>query len=225
MADMSAMLRAVLFDFDGLVVDTESIGYQTWNEIFQAHGHSLAVERYAHVVGTNFATAYDPRRDLEARTGKSFDWPPIEAQRRLREKELHRGMNTPLPGVLPVLEQARSLGIRRAIASSSQREWIDSWMRQLALGPHFEHFSTFDDTGRVKPDPSLFLHAAQALDVAPDEVLVLEDSLNGLRAASAAGMRCIVVPGPMTRHLDFAGAWRQLPSLEAVCLQEISARW
>ena len=80
-----------------------------------------------------------------------------------------------------------------------------------------------DDTGKVKPDPSLFLHAAASLGVTPEEVVVFEDSLNGLRAARAAGMRCIVVPGPMTRHLTFEGAFRQVASLAEVVLGELKA--
>ena len=71
---MPNQLRAVLFDFDGLIVDTESTGYLTWREIFSEHGHELEVELYAQVVGTDFNTSYDPRRDLEQRTGRTFDW-------------------------------------------------------------------------------------------------------------------------------------------------------
>jgi putative hydrolase of the HAD superfamily len=93
-------------------------------------------------------------------------------------------------------------------------------MEQLALRPHFDHFSTVDDTGKVKPDPSLFLHAAEKLGAQPHEVVIFEDSLNGLRAARAAGMRCVVIPGPMTRHLDFEGAWRQMQSLQNFTLAD-----
>jgi putative hydrolase of the HAD superfamily len=147
---MSAPIRAVIFDFDGLVVDTESTGYLTWREIFQVHGHDLPVERYAQVVGTDFSTSYDPRRDLESLTGREFDWEAQEVLRRARETELRHTLQT-LPGVVDRLQ---------------------------------------------------------------------EDSLNGLKAARAAGMRCIVVPGPMTRHLDFEGAWKRVQSLTEVSLSE-----
>jgi putative hydrolase of the HAD superfamily len=82
-----------------------------------------------------------------------------------------------------------------------------------------------DDTGKVKPDPSLFLHAAENLGVVREEVLVFEDSLNGLRAARAAGMRCVVAPGPMTRHLDFTGAWRRVESLAEISLRTLQSAW
>ena len=113
-------------------------------------------------------------------------------------------------------------GTLTAIASSSPRTWIDSWMIQLNLRNHFHHITTVDDTGKVKPDPSIFLHAAESLGVEPEEVVIFEDSLNGLRAAQAAGMRCIVAPGPMTRHLDFTGAWKRVESLAHVSLATLS---
>jgi len=220
---MPPPIRAVIFDFDGLIVDTESTGYHTWREIFDQHGHDLPLERYAQAVGTDFITgAYDPKRDLEQLTGRDFDWTAIEIARKTREGELRKHLHL-LPGVADRLQEAASLGLRIAIASSSPRVWIDSWMDQLGLHDHFHHISTVDDTGKVKPDPSLFLHAAEKLGVSTDEAVIFEDSLNGLRAAMAAGIRCIVAPGPMTRHLDFTGAWKRVDSLAHVSLKELMA--
>ncbi len=221
---MPSRLRALIFDFDGLIVDTESVGFHTWHELFDSHGHVLPIERYAQVIGTDFNTStYDPRRDLETLTGKlDFDWEAIETQRRLRERELHVDMH-PLPGVLARLQEAQALGLKRAVASSSPRSWVVPWLETLGLIQYFDHITTVDDTGKVKPDPSLFLHAASSLGVQPEEALIFEDSLNGLRAAKAAGIPCIVVPGPMTRHLNFEGALRRIDSLEAITIQEFAA--
>ncbi|MBK8037333.1 MAG: HAD family hydrolase [Verrucomicrobiaceae bacterium] len=220
---MAAPLRAVIFDFDGLIVDTESTGYHTWREIFAEHGHDLPVERYAQAVGTDFITGvYDPKRDLEELTGRAFDWEAVEIARKTHERELRQHLHL-LPGVADRLQEADALGLRIAIASSSPRTWIDSWMDQLGLHDHFHHISTVDDTGKVKPDPSLFLHAAEKLGVKPEEAVIFEDSLNGLRAAMAAGIRCVVAPGPMTRHLDFEGAWKRVESLAHVTLKELMA--
>ncbi len=219
---MPPPIRAVIFDFDGLIVDTESTGYHTWREIFDKHGHELPVERYAQAVGSDFLTgSYDPKHDLEQLTGCDFDWAAIELERKTREGELRKHL-TLLPGVADRLQEAAALGLRIAIASSSPRVWIDSWMDQLGLHAHFHHISTVDDTGKVKPDPSLFLHAAEKLGVLPEEAVIFEDSLNGLRAAMAAGIRCIVAPGPMTRHLDFTGAWKRVDSLAQVSLSEMT---
>jgi putative hydrolase of the HAD superfamily len=214
-------LRAVIFDFDGLIVDTESTGYQTWCEIFESHGLDLAVETYAAVIGTDFGAQYDPRVDLEERTGRTFDWAELEELRTVREKELRKDLSI-LPGVVQRLEEAASLGLPCAIASSSPRWWVEGWLNDLGLIHHFHHLTTVDDTGKVKPDPSLFILAAERLGVALDEAVIFEDSLNGLIAAKAAGIRCIVAPGPMTQHLDFDGAWRRVDSLEQVSLNELS---
>lgn len=213
-------IRALLFDFDGLIVDTESVGYQTWKELYERHGHDLAVETYAQAIGTEFNELYDPRRDLDTLMGVPLQWPELELLRLERERELRTTLKT-LPGVVDRLEEARELGIPCAVASSSPLSWVGRWIDQLELRPYFHHLTTVDDTGKVKPDPSLFLHAAGRLQVEPDHVLIFEDSLNGLRAAKAAGMRCIAVPGPMTRHLDFEGAFKEVRSLEEVSLKQL----
>ena len=214
-------LRAVIFDFDGLIVDTESTGYQTWREIFEEHGHDLAVETYAAVIGTDFGAHYDPRVDLEGRTGRQFDWEQLERRRTLREKELRTSLSV-LPGVLDRLEEAASLGLPCAVASSSPRWWVEGWLKDLGLFERFHHLTTVDDTGKVKPDPSLFLLALERLGVAAEEALIFEDSLNGLKAALAAQIRCIAAPGPMTRHLDFTGAWRRVQHLGEVSLRDLN---
>ncbi len=213
-------IRAIIFDFDGLIVDTESVGYQTWQELYAQHGHDLHLETYAQAIGTEFNDLYDPRRDLDALTGKALVWAELEIGRRARETELRESLVT-LPGVVARLTEAREMGLPCAIASSSPLSWVGWWIDELGLRHHFHHLTTVDDTGKVKPDPSLFLHAAGRLGVEPENVLIFEDSINGLRAAQAAGMRCIAVPGPMTRHLNFEGAWRQIDSLDAVSLRDL----
>jgi putative hydrolase of the HAD superfamily len=214
-------LQAIIFDFDGLIVDTESTGYQTWREIFEAHGLDLAIETYAAVIGTDFGAHYDPRVDLETRTGRQFDWAELEAQRTLREKELRKSLSI-LPGVVDRLTEAASLGLPCAIASSSPRWWVEGWLNDLNLIHHFHHLTTVDDTGKVKPDPSLFLLAAQRLNVRTSEAIIFEDSLNGLIAAQAAGIHCIVAPGPMTQHLHFPGALKRVTSLAEISLKDLN---
>lgn len=214
-------IRALIFDFDGLIVDTESVGYQTWKELYSQHGHELPVETYAQAIGTEFNDLYDPRRDLDALVGRSLLWDEIEILRRERETELKATLVT-LPGVVDRLKEAQELGIPCAVASSSPLSWVGWWIDHLELRPYFHHLTTVDDTGKVKPDPSLFLHAAGKMEMEPENILIFEDSLNGLRAAKSAGMRCIVIPGPMTQHLEFDGAFQRVPSLADVSLKELT---
>ena len=213
-------IRAVIFDFDGLIMDTETATYEAWRAIYEEHGQSLTMETWSQCVGSDFGP-YDPMRELEELVGRKLDWEPIHEERRERVMTILSEYDA-LPGVRDVLNDASSLGLPCAVASSSPRWWVEHWLKHLRLLDAFQNVTTLDDTGKVKPDPSLFLHAADKVEKHPHDVVVLEDSLNGLRAAQAAQMRCIVVPGPVTQHLDFNGAWRKASSLKDVKLREIA---
>jgi len=213
-------IHAVIFDFDGLIMDTETATYEAWREIYADHGATLTMETWAQCVGSDFGH-YDPQADLENHVGRKLDWEPIHTERRERVMKLLTTYDA-LPGVRGLLQQARTLGLPCAVASSSPRWWVEHWLDHLDLRSSFAQVTTLDDTGKAKPDPSLFLHAAENIATKPDHSLVLEDSLNGLRAAKAAGMRCVVVPGAVTQHLDFNGAWRKHSSLEELNLSDLT---
>ena len=214
-------IRAVIFDFDGLIMDTETATYEAWRAIYKEHGQTLTMETWSQCVGSDFGP-YDPMRELEEMVGRKLNWEPIHQERRDRVMAILSEYDA-LPGVRSLLTDAASLGLPCAVASSSPRWWVEHWLNHLSLRDAFQNVTTLDDTGKVKPDPSLFLHASAKVEMHPHDVVVLEDSLNGLRAAHAAEMRCIVVPGPVTQHLDFSGAWKQLSSLEEVGLHELAA--
>ena len=216
-----APVRAVIFDFDGLIMDTETATYEAWRAIYSDHGQTLTMETWAQCVGSDFGP-YDPMSELEKLLGHKLDWEPIHQERRARVMAILTAYDA-LPGVRDILREASALGLPCAVASSSPRWWVEHWLKHLSLRDAFQNVTTLDDTGRVKPDPSLFLHAAQKLAHEAKDIVVLEDSLNGLRAAQAAEMRCIVVPGALTQHLSFDGAWRRLWSLEEVLLRELAA--
>ncbi|MDB6140463.1 MAG: family hydrolase [Verrucomicrobiaceae bacterium] len=213
------MIRALIFDFDGLIIDTESAIYQAWQELYADHGHPLPVERWAQCVGTDFG-AYNPKKELELLTGKDFDWHNEEALRTTRVHELLATFDA-LPGVREMLSEAKAAGIPCSIASSSPRSWIEPWLDQMKLREFFVNISSRDVVEKIKPAPDLFLHAAAKLGAQPEEVVIFEDSLNGLRAAQAAGMKCVVVPGPVTRHLHFEGAWQMHESLASLTLAQL----
>ncbi len=216
------MLRALLFDFDGLIIDTESAIYQAWRELYADHGHPLPVERWSQCIGTDFG-AYNPKKDLEMLTGKDFDWHNEEALRTQRVHELLAGYDT-LPGIRERLAEAAELGIPCSVTSSSPLSWIELWLEKLGLRSCFANISCRDFVENIKPAPDIFLHAARQLDAAAHEVIIFEDSLNGLRAARAAGMKCVVVPGPTTQHLNFEGAWMKLGSLAETTVEELAEK-
>ena len=209
-------MRALIFDFDGLVVDTETPIYDAWKACYEEHGEALSLEEYLACVGSDFG-GYDPGEELEHRCGRELDWDRLLAERRERVDGALEGAEA-LPGIRELLAEATDQGVACAVASSSSVNWVGGWLERLGLEGHFTCMRCRDHVERVKPDPELFLAAANGLDVSVTEVLVLEDSVNGMRAAHAAGMRCVAVPGPVTRGMNFEGAAGRVESLAGVGL-------
>lgn len=212
-------VRALIFDFDGLILDTEVAIFDAWRELYAEHGFPLTLETWAQCVGSDFGH-YDPQVELEQFLGRALDWTTLTDRRRKRVNEILTDKQ-PMPGVRERLREAQEHGLACAVASSSSHRWVDGWIDRLELRSYFSHVSCLEDTGKAKPDPSLFLHAAAAVSVDPAEAIVLEDSLNGLRAAHAAGMRCVVVPCEVTRHLVFDGAWKHHRSMEEFTVPDL----
>jgi HAD superfamily hydrolase (TIGR01509 family) len=203
---------AVLFDFDGVLVDTEWAIYDAWHRLFRAHGHPLPLETYNQCIGSDFAT-WSPKVHLEELTGKAFDWHQLDPERQ-REIEAELAGSGPMPGVAAALDDLGRAAVPAAVVSSSSHRWVDGWLERLGLAGHFATTVCRGDAPRIKPAPDLFLEAAARLGTAPANCLVIEDSRNGLAAARAAGMRVWVVPNRVTACLDFPGAEVILGSLE-----------
>ena len=189
---------AVIFDFDGLILDTETPILEAWQAVYAAHGCTLGIDVWQHALGT--AGGFDPFRDLAERTGLTFD--REELQQRVTERNWAQcEQQALLPGVVDVLDAAQELGLRTAVASSSSRAWLDRWLTKHCIIDRFDALCGRDDVARVKPEPDLFLLAAERIGAAPATCVVLEDSPNGIRAAKRAGMRCVAVPNALTRQL------------------------
>jgi len=206
---------------EGLILDTEMPIFEAWRETYAAHGHELSLAVYRQCVGSDFAnSAYHPDRELEKLVGRELDWPNLRRDMEARVREIIAGSD-PLPGVVDLLEEAHGEGIPCVVASSSTREWVGGWLEKLELMGYFEGLVNIDDVDRPKPSPELFLHAARRLQKEPDTLLIFEDSLNGLRAARAAEIHCVIAPNPVTAGLPFEGAFREVESLEHVDLDEM----
>jgi beta-phosphoglucomutase-like phosphatase (HAD superfamily) len=190
-------IAAVVLDFDGLIVDTETPIFEAWLGAYRRRGQSLGLEEWQHTLGTH--GGFDPLAHLETLV------PGLSREEVLAEvKEASaRGCEAQplLPGVVGLLDEACRLGLGRAVASSSSCGWVDGWLRRHGIRDRLDVVVARDDVTRVKPDPELFLLAAGRLGVAPEACVVFEDSPNGMRAALAAGMRCVAVPNALTRPL------------------------
>lgn len=212
--------RAVLFDFDGIVVDTEWAIYQAWLRTFQAQGHDLPLELYTRCIGSDFET-WSPKTHLEDLTGTSFDWHELDA-RRQEEIVSELGGSQAMDGVVETLDELERQGIPSAVVSSSSHQWVDGWLERIGLLERFQTTVCRGDADRIKPAPDLYLEAARRMQQDTDDCLVIEDSLNGVKSALAAGMCVWAVPNRVTSCLDFGIAERSFSSMQecARALQE-----
>jgi HAD superfamily hydrolase (TIGR01509 family) len=216
------VIRALVFDFDGLILDTEDAEYRSWLEVYSEHGVELPLERWVSCIGTD-NSAFDPYLHLTSLVADPIDWTEVRERRRRRQLELLAGV-PPLPGVADYLARAGALGLKVGVASSSSRRWVTGHLGQLGLAPLVHAVKCADDVTRVKPDPELYLASTEALGVSPAQAVALEDSPNGIAAAKAAGLRCVAVPNPLTRGLPLGAADLVLESLAAMSLDDLLRR-
>ncbi|MCL4858243.1 MAG: HAD family hydrolase [Caldilineaceae bacterium] len=215
------MLQAIIFDFDGTILDTERHDYGCWSEIYQAHKVELPLATWSNIVGTVHGD-FDPHQLLETLTGRSFDRAELRAQRRQRLVELVE-QEALRPGVQTLIEAAQTAGLRLGVASSGTRDWVEGHLVSRGLRGYFGVVRTVEDVARAKPDPELYLSALAALGVAPEHALAIEDSRHGMMAAKAAGMKCLVVPNEITQSFDFSEADLVLRTLAGVDLDRLFA--
>ncbi|MCS6881507.1 MAG: HAD family hydrolase [Oscillochloridaceae bacterium] len=223
------MIRALIFDFDGLIVDTETPALESWRRIYAEYGFDLGLQEWSATLGTRhgfdalehligLVGAADPARAAALRAESAA----IRARRRALKDAMGAAQGL-LPGVIEVLDEAEALGLPCAVASSSDYRWVGGWLERLGIARRFACIRTADDVTRTKPDPELFLSAAAGLKLPPEACLVLEDSANGILAARAAGCPVVAVPGAVTRQLPLPPADLTLPSLAAMRLADILA--
>ena len=216
------MIKAIIFDFDGLIVDTETPEYDSWQEIFQERGVELDLDLWQSFIGRGFGD-FDVYEHLARVSGKPVDRATLRPRMRKRYLDMIE-RNPILPGVEAWLRRAKALGLPLAVASSSRQGWASGHLEKRGLLPHFAFVHCAEDVANVKPDPEIYIITAKRLGVPPENALAVEDSLNGLTAAKAAGMRCVVAPNPMTRQMNFAAADLRLNSLADATLDSVLAQ-
>jgi HAD superfamily hydrolase (TIGR01509 family) len=207
-------IRALLFDFDGLLLDTELASRAGWQRLYREHGHELPTELWATLVGTTHAP-WSPSEHLEELVGEPLDWDTLNERRRVHELTLIEAEEL-RPGIAEYLAAARRHELKRAIVSSSTRPWVDMHLARLEETVGWDAILTADgDPARAKPAPVLYLEALGLLEVDANEAVAFEDSPNGVLAAKAAGIFCVAVPNEVTRDLGLedAGANIVLDSL------------
>jgi HAD superfamily hydrolase (TIGR01509 family) len=218
-------VRAFLFDFDGLILDTELASRAGWQLLYREHGHELPADLWATLVGTTHAP-WDPMTHLEELVGEPLERQALNERRYAHELALIEAEEL-RPGIADYLAAARRHGLKRAIVSSSTRPWVDMHLERLEEAVGWDAICTADgDPARAKPSPTLYLEALGFLDVAAPDAVAFEDSPNGVLAAKAAGVFCVAIPNEVTRDLGLedAGADLVLDSLADLPPDDLFAR-
>jgi HAD superfamily hydrolase (TIGR01509 family) len=217
-------IRGLLFDFDGLLVDTESPSRLGWEELYREHGHELPHEQWSTLVGT-IGAPFDPAGHLEELIGRPLDREELRKRKRARSHAL-ADLEELRPGVEDYFVEAELLGLKTAVVSSSEDWWIERHLGRLGRLEGLDAIVAANgDTARAKPRPDLYLEALDRLELDADEAIAFEDSPNGVTAAKAAGVFCVAVPNPITATLALDEADLVLESLADVPLQELLERF
>ncbi len=206
--------KGIIFDFDGVLVDTEWAIYQSWVHLYAREGQEISIATYAPCLGAGYSH-WDPAAHLEKLTGRKYDWDKeTPARQAMLEADLERsGL---MEGALELLDWCAEQGIGLAVASSSSRRWVQGWLEKLGIYNRFAGVFTRTDGYPVKPNPALFEAAQQCLGLEKEDCLIIEDSENGTIAAQNAAIPCVAIPNRMTENSDFSRAAYRSASLRAL---------
>lgn len=218
------MLKALIFDFDGLILDTETPEVLVWQSIYREHGFELPVHEWEKTIGGYGISTFDPANHLSLLSQGRLDSASMRIRYR-RESDLLIHASAVMPGVINLIEQARAQGIPSVIGSSSPHSWVDTHAKRLGIFHYFKHIICQDDVapGRTKPNPDIYLKALEMLKVQNTEAVVFEDSLNGVEAARRAKIFVVAAPNPLTSKMGVSGDLT-VSSLANVSLQDLQAK-
>lgn len=219
--ETGAGLEAVIFDMDGVLIDSEPIHFEATRALLADFGIDFGPDQNEDFFG---CTDRDVFRALKARYGLEADEDALAAAWVERSVKRLSGPLAPMRGVPDVLHLLREAGLRLGLASSSAPPIIAATLAGLGVSALFEFTVSGHDVPRGKPEPDIFVEAARRLGMAHDALLVVEDSFNGVSAAAAAGIRCVAVPCPSTSGQDFSRAAARLRDLTEL-LPWIQSNW
>ena len=206
-------LQSLIFDFDGLIVDTEKPGFDSWNEIYSDFGQRLTLDDWRGATG--YVGGFDPGVHLETLLGRKLDWQNLAPRRDARNWELTLKQGV-LPGIRELMLAAANADIPLGVASNSGFGWVNDGFERLGLRNFVRAIVTRDMVLNPKPAPDVYLKTAETLQVSPAFSVALEDSEPGCRAAKAAGMRAVVIPNQFSERQDLSVADLIVPSAKGV---------
>ncbi|MBE0682104.1 MAG: HAD family phosphatase [Anaerolineales bacterium] len=221
---MLQSVKALIFDFDGLILDTETPEVLVWQSIYREHGFNLPVHEWEKTIGGYGISTFDAAEHLSLLSSGRLD--PVSMRTRYRrESDMLIHASPVMPGVINMIEQAREQGIQVVIGSSSPHSWVDAHAKRLGIFHYFKHIICQEDVppGRTKPNPDIYLKALDMLKVRNTEAVVFEDSLNGVEAARRAKIFVVAVPNPLTAKMGVSGDLT-VASLADLSLQELMGK-
>lgn len=204
-------MKAFIFDFDGLIIDTEIAEFETWREVYAEQGATLTFEVWGDVVGSA-QDYFDPYAHLEELLGRPVDRETLGADRRRRTLERIATMPI-LPGIETYLAEGKKRGMHLGVASNSSTDWVVGHLERIGLLDQFDCIRCSDQVERPKPAPDLYQAVLDAFGISADEAVAFEDSPHGVRAAQAAGIFTVAIPNPLTVRLDLSHADQRVDSL------------
>jgi HAD superfamily hydrolase (TIGR01509 family) len=219
------MLNALIFDFDGLILDTETPEVLVWQSIYKDHGFELPVDEWEKTIGGYGVSNFDAAEHLSHLSSGQLDIASLRIRYR-KEADAIIHTNPVLPGVINMIEETKRSGLQVAIGSSSPHSWVDTHAKRLGIFEYFDRIICADDVspGRTKPNPDIYLKALEQLNVKNDAAVVFEDSPNGVLAAQRAEIFVVAVPNPLTVKMGVSGDVT-IPSLADLSFQELSEKF
>lgn len=215
-------MKAVIFDFDGTMIDTESLWFeQTKSLLKEQYDVDLPLEVFARIIGT---TNEELIRYIMDKTNGIFQPEPF--QQILLERVEKQLTHLPLrSGFLPFFTQVKTLGCKIGLATSSSLAWIEPFLKRFELYDDFDVICTSDNVEKVKPDPALYQKALKTLGIEPHEAMAVEDSVNGSLAALRAGLHCVVVTNVVTKQMSFSDNVLLFDGYEKMNIHELQKRF
>jgi putative hydrolase of the HAD superfamily len=209
-------IRAIVFDFDGVILDTEVPEYKAWSHIFKSFGIELSEDEWLPAIGTRWAI--DPYQMLKDKIQQLPSKETLLLQKRKIVADILEN-SEPIDGVLDWIIRAKELGLKLAIASSSSVGWLNTHLIRMKLIDFFDAIVGYDELTLPKPAPDTYLKACRLLGTKPLNAVAIEDSRHGLDAAICAGLKTIVVPRGLTAGINTTGANIVIGSLSELTVE------
>ncbi|MGP4040955.1 HAD family hydrolase [Gracilibacillus sp. D59] len=193
------MIKVIIFDFDGLVFDTETFELEAFQKLYGKYKLDFPIDEWLNAIGSSLM--FDPYEPLVMKF-PAISKDNFRTERRKLYQEFLEG-ESPREGVVDYLRTAKQRGIKIALASSSTRSWINYYLNKLGIISYFDFICTSDDVENVKPEPDLYKKVLSNFEINPREAVVFEDSPNGSLASIRADIPCVIVPNKTTKSLLF----------------------